>query len=258
MAPAKNRPASATAGIMETMHDGRLEPREGKAAAPLRTVRFPANRGGRDFAVGDIHGCFDKLEIALQAIRFSPSRDRLFSVGDLVDRGPQSAAVLDWLQRPWFHAIRGNHELMTWRRASGNPLPDIDHVAHGGAWLDHCDEATRARLAAALAALPLAIEVDTAEGMVGLVHADFPYDDWQAIHAPGFDADDEAACLWSVERFRLRYTQPVRNLRALVHGHMTLPRPLQLGNVHYIDTGGWREGGRFTLLDLHTLKPHRS
>jgi len=224
-------------------------------SAHPRVRRFLLNADGRDFAVGDIHGCFGKLEAALQTAGFSPGRDRLFSVGDLVDRGPQSPDVLAWLERPWFHAICGNHDLMTWRRAAGKPLPDIDHVAHGGAWLDDCDDDIRTRIAASLAALPLAIEVETAEGIVGLVHADFPYDDWQAIHGTGFDTADEDACLWSIDRYHMRYDQPIRNVRAVVHGHMTLPRPVQLGNVHYIDTGGWREGGRFTLLDLHALKP---
>ncbi|VFR19999.1 Phosphoprotein phosphatase [plant metagenome] len=35
---------------------------------------------------------------------------------------------------------------------------------------------------------------------------------------------------------------------------MTLRKPMKLGNVYYIDTGGWQAAGRFTLLDLHTLK----
>jgi len=38
---------------------------------------------------------------------------------------------------------------------------------------------------------------------------------------------------------------------------MTLRKPAQLGNVYYIDTGGW-DSGKFTLLDLHTLKPCRN
>ncbi|MNT63209.1 hypothetical protein D3C72_2010050 [compost metagenome] len=52
----------------------------------------------------------------------------------------------------------------------------------------------------------------------------------------------------------MQYSQPVRNVRAVVHGHMTLRKPAQLGNVYYIDTGGWQDSGMFTLLDLHTLK----
>jgi serine/threonine protein phosphatase 1 len=39
--------------------------------------------------------------------------------------------------------------------------------------------------------LPLSIEAETPQGVIGLVHADFPYDDWQAIHGSGFSADDE-------------------------------------------------------------------
>uniref|UniRef100_UPI00333E5C2E metallophosphoesterase n=1 Tax=Castellaniella defragrans TaxID=75697 RepID=UPI00333E5C2E len=219
--------------------------------------RFSVNTAGRDFAVGDIHGCFSKLETALLRARFSPTTDRLFAVGDLVDRGPESHHALIWLEYPWFHAICGNHDLMTWRRASGDPYPRVDHTAHGGKWLDTHDATERQRIAQSLRALPLAIEVETAQGMIGIVHGDYPYDDWQAIQGERLSAEDEEICLWSSDRYRAQYTQPVRNVRAIVHGHLTLPRMAQLGNVFYIDTGGWRDGGQFTLLDLHTLKAVR-
>ena len=62
-------------------------------------VRFEANALGRDFAVGDIHGAFADLRRALDAIGFDEHRDRLFSVGDLVDRGPESEAALEWLKK---------------------------------------------------------------------------------------------------------------------------------------------------------------
>jgi len=224
------------------------------AAAPSRVQRFSRNTAGRDFAVGDIHGCFHKLEAALRRIRFAPTTDRLFSVGDLVDRGPESDQVLHWLAYPWFHAICGNHDLMTWRAAVGDPVPGVDHARHGGQWLSHCSPAQRLGIERALRALPLGIEVQTPAGTVGLVHADFPYDDWQAFHGAGFSADDEATCLWSISRYQAQYKRPIENIRAVVHGHQTLDKMAQLGNVYFIDTGGWLEGGRFTLLDLHTLR----
>ena len=34
----------------------------------------------------------------------------LFAAGDLVDRGPYSPRVLEWLEHPWFASVRGNHE----------------------------------------------------------------------------------------------------------------------------------------------------
>ena len=67
--------------------------------------RFSPNRLGRDLAVGDIHGYFALLQQALDSIDFDPERDRLFSVGDLTDRGPECAKALDWLARPWFHPV---------------------------------------------------------------------------------------------------------------------------------------------------------
>ena len=55
-----------------------------------RTRRFERNARGRDFVVGDVHGHFDTLERLLEAVDFDASADRLFSVGDLVNRGPAS------------------------------------------------------------------------------------------------------------------------------------------------------------------------
>ncbi|MPM32518.1 Bis(5'-nucleosyl)-tetraphosphatase, symmetrical [bioreactor metagenome] len=219
-------------------------------------VQFRANRLGRDIAVGDIHGCFSALQTALQAIDFDPIRDRLFSVGDLVDRGPESHRVLEWLDKPWFHAVCGNHEQMVFCTASGNPLPDVDHMKHGGDWLLTLTARERGVIAERLAALPVAIEVETHQGPVGLVHAGYPFEDWHDIR--NFHMTESAidCCLWSRDRHVRRSEQPVANVRALIHGHTTIDRVERLGNVIFIDTGGWRRApGHFTLLDLHTLHP---
>ena len=71
---------------------------------------FTMNDNGRDFVVGDIHGMFGALEGLLAEVEFNEEHDRLFSVGDLVDRGPDSNRALEWLAKPWFFACRGNHE----------------------------------------------------------------------------------------------------------------------------------------------------
>ncbi|MFT8274560.1 metallophosphoesterase [Kerstersia gyiorum] len=219
-----------------------------------RLQRFALNTEGRDFAVGDIHGCFSKLNAALRKVRFAPERDRLFAVGDLVDRGPESAQVIEWLSLPWFHSVCGNHDLMIWRYALGDPLPDVGLAAHDGQWLESLSESAQRRIGESLRGLPLAIEVETAHGPVGIVHADYPYDDWSVIQNDKLSAQDEGTCLWSIDRYRAGYKQSVRNVRAIVHGHMTIPKMAQLGNVFFIDTGGWRDGGKFTLLNLLTLK----
>src|SRR5690349_6471755 len=75
-------------------------------------LELPRNSKGRDFIVGDLHGVYDLLDQALETVRFDTQCDRLFSVGDLMDRGPYSARALVFLQKPWFFAVAGNHEAM--------------------------------------------------------------------------------------------------------------------------------------------------
>jgi serine/threonine protein phosphatase 1 len=76
--------------------------------ALIQTVA--ANTRGRDFVVGDIHGWLEPLQAELDAVCFDPAVDRLFSVGDLIDRGPDSEQCLLLTREPWFFAVRGNHE----------------------------------------------------------------------------------------------------------------------------------------------------
>ena len=73
--------------------------------------------------VGDLHGCFARLMEALRERRFDPYQDLLLSVGDLIDRGLQSAECLDLLRYRWFFAVRGNHEQMALDTlADGEPM----------------------------------------------------------------------------------------------------------------------------------------
>ena len=61
------------------------------ASPHLKTL--PPNRAGRDFLLGDLHGMMDELTAAMQAAGFDRSRDRIISVGDLIDRGPDNLAA---------------------------------------------------------------------------------------------------------------------------------------------------------------------
>ena len=91
-------------------------------AAKRRMTRDLArNRapGGRDWIVGDVHGCFRTLSQVLHGIDFEHGRDRLFSVGDLIDRGPNSVEALEWLEGDCFDAVvMGNHEAEMVRHAA--------------------------------------------------------------------------------------------------------------------------------------------
>jgi len=71
----------------------------------------------KTFVVGDIHGCLDMLKRLLDTIPWRPGQDRLIFVGDYIDRGPHSKAVVDCildLMRldPQVCCLLGNHESM--------------------------------------------------------------------------------------------------------------------------------------------------
>lgn len=95
--------------------------------------------------VGDLQGCCDAFDTLLAEIGFSPSRDRLVVLGDLVNRGPQSLGVLQRLRG--FGAsvtcLLGNHDLHLLAVAHGvrrphrsDTLDEILASPERGAWLD--------------------------------------------------------------------------------------------------------------------------
>ncbi len=110
------------------------------------TIRkLPANSQGKDYVVGDLHGCRDLLLRLLAEVKFDPNHDRLFSVGDLIDRGPQSLECLFLSAMPWFYAVQGNHEnmllnfflpyLQTGRLESLEDVNQTDFLWNGGEWI---------------------------------------------------------------------------------------------------------------------------
>jgi bis(5'-nucleosyl)-tetraphosphatase (symmetrical) len=98
-----------------------------------------------DYLIGDIQGCCDALDRLLAELQFSPSRDRLWVLGDLVNRGPQSLATLTRLAGLGAAAtcVLGNHDLHLLAVAAGvrplhrsDTLRDILDAPQREAWID--------------------------------------------------------------------------------------------------------------------------
>jgi len=222
---------------------------------------FNKNQFGRDFVVGDIHGMFSLLESQLESLDFNPDVDRVFSVGDLIDRGPESYRVLEFLDKPWFHAIKGNHEMMLIEAKHKKTHYRSWIKNNGGEWWEDIDPATQTEIRERLTDLPVAFEVASNSGRVGIVHADVPVgQSWQEIvHSVYFDEEVRNYMMWSRNRYKYieltGETSFVEGIDLVVMGHTPIEKPLAISNLYYIDTGAaylQKENlGYLTMLQIH-------
>lgn len=206
---------------------------------------FGINQKGRDFFCGDIHGSFGLLGIELAKVFFDERYDRVFATGDLVDRGPNSIEALEYLEKPWFHSVRGNHDHCAVRYPQGNMLMD-NYSANGGQWMIDLPIEDQLRVSASLDKLPYMIEVLTTYGKIGVAHAEIPKDDWELCKQDLGNKYVRATLMWSRNNLKvLEHTDfypKIQNIDIAVVGHTPFLVPTLISNVFHIDTGCGKTG----------------
>jgi len=143
------------------------------------------------YAIGDVQGCFDELQALLGELGFAPS-DRLWFVGDLVNRGPKSLDVLRFVRSLGEQAIviLGNHDLHLVTQHEGFERPRVDDTVE-----DVLQAPDRRELVDWLRRRPLM----HAEGDYAMVHAGL-LPQWSVAAALGLAGEVES-CLKS-RRYR--------------------------------------------------------
>lgn len=222
----------------------------------LYLKHFKKNKSGQDYVVGDIHGHFVNLKKLLQKISFNPEVDRLFSVGDLCDRGPHSDHIVEWLQYPWFYPVMGNHEEII-LLYENNKVSEHTMYNLGTEWWLELAQDHKKIVVDTYKNLPLVIEVETKNGLVGILHAECPHADWKHVGAMlnnPLNSKAVSNCLWSTNSPLNNYA--IKNVHAVFVGHMTQREHTINKNVYLIDTGSGYEGGYLTLFNLNTFEHH--
>lgn len=220
-------------------------------------LRLPLNQNGRDFVVGDIHGHFELFEQLLERVNFDDSCDRILSVGDAIDRGPESDRNMEYYEKHWFYSVLGNHEAMligSMKRVYG--LYEL-WMHNGGEWSEMVSEPELLEMAKFYETLPQVIDVETNHGHVGVVHADVPPNlPWmeflKLLEANKLPERDMKILLWSRETYKkLRMLQEypgamqetqIADVHRVFVGHSIVKTPACYGNVMFIDTGAYTTG----------------
>lgn len=222
-------------------------------------VRTPCGKPGvRAYTVGDVHGCLDQLNQLIEQIEADleerPVREAfLVFVGDLIDRGPDSAGVIERLRtykrpgvRPIF--LTGNHEEYFLRVLAGETGVLDNWLLYGG---KQCVQSYGVDLDR-LAALPEDQALEMVRLQVPEAHRaffesfgdTFRFGDYLIVHAgirPGLDLTHQSVAdlRWIRDPF---LSDNADHGFVVVHGHTIVDevelRPNRIG----IDTGAYRSG----------------
>ena len=94
------------------------------------------------YAIGDVQGCYEELRQLIAAIPFEPLHDRLWFVGDLVNRGPQNLETLEYVRQLGDAAVvvQGNHDLHLLAIVFGGKTPTRGDTFHDVLDSPKCEE----------------------------------------------------------------------------------------------------------------------
>ncbi len=221
---------------------------------PLRLPSVPA--GARYYVIGDVHGRLDLYSALIAAIESEiaadcPAEAYVVLLGDLVDRGPDSAGVIEhtraWQQHRNVRVLAGNHEEM-FLAAFDQPEALRHFVKHGGRETILSFGLSRKQFAALSleqlfdclpALVPQAVRDYVAAFNTMIIAGDYVF-----VHA-GIDPARPLAeqrrsdLLWIRDRF-LNHEGPLE--KVVVHGHTIFDQVMDCGNRIGIDTGAFRSG----------------
>ena len=225
--------------------------------SPPPTPKLPAVPDGtRYYAIGDIHGRLDLYEAMIAAIEAEIAaapelNHRIIVLGDLVDRGPDSAGVVErtraWQQTRNVRVLAGNHEEM-FLAAFEKPEALRHFLKHGGRETVLSYGLSSRQLASLeldqiFERLPQVVPQETRD-YIASFETMIRAGDYVFVHA-GVDParplgeQKRSDLLWIRERF-LSHEGPLE--KVVVHGHTIFDHVMDCGNRIGIDTGAFRSG----------------
>lgn len=204
----------------------------------------------RVFIVGDLHGEYDFFFNSLRKLGFEIGKDVLVCTGDLIDRGPNSAQILDlFMSTPNFYTVLGNHEDMALSK-------NIElHKYNGGSFFYKLSLQDQVKYKQWFKTLPITITIETGFSRYGVTHAQVNYEitDWDLAVSLG-DGTLKQDLIWSrdvINNCESPHYQHriVEGIELLFCGHSIVDQPTLVGNSLFIDLGA-NYYGRLCFIEL--------
>lgn len=213
------------------------------------------------FAIGDIHGCVRTLKALLEEIDYK-GQSPLFLLGDYVNKGPSSAATLDFIIElkntyPKVYPLAGNHDHYLLWYLTRNDLSWLTSPEHGfiekAGEFDHLTPAQKLKYAGFIQSLPLYYETENTY----FVHAGFNFE--------RRDIMEDTEAMTTIRAFH--YNAPKAHHKQIVHGHFPVELPVIRRKIerHFpvipLDNGCVYSGkrndmGSLCCLELKQMKLH--
>lgn len=217
----------------------------------------------RVIAIGDIHGCFDKLMSLWRKLEVTDN-DLVIFLGDYIDRGPQVAETIKWIleqsKKDNFIFLRGNHEQMI-LDAFQKRMNKITWLFNGGqatirglSKLKSEDKTFIEQFLKFVESLPLSYSIEIGERTLFFCHGGVD-------SRKPLEEQSENFLLWAREEFFDTYDGDA----VIISGHSPVqafekfgvadnPRPVKLPdkNIVLVDTGSFVRSGKISAVDILT------
>ena len=196
----------------------------------------------RVWVIGDIHGYVETLKSLIENLNLG-SKDIVICLGDMVDRGPDSAGVVKlFMEKENLYSLKGNHEqmlLMDWEETNG-----LGNYSHDGFWssLSPLSREEMIEIMTFIRFLPTEIILDKFR----LVHAgycDMPY-------ADSLEQQTDTGRLWSRDIFTVNY--PFDQERTVIVGHTIIQNYGVIGDNEVWNSTKLLKDGRASAIGIDT------
>lgn len=215
----------------------------------VKTLDFRGHNG-RVFFSTDLHAHFYLLEEKYKEVDFDFSKDILILGGDNLDRGFQNNVILDYIDQPFVHSIRGNHEELFIKTLEDKFIGPAARCLYenGGEWVFKLFDEGHFKFLKTiydhLVTLPLGIELITDKEKIAIVHSQVPKNDWnyfKTISKRDMNDFGYNQLQWSIENYRDKSDVIVKGVDRVLVGHQpTQSLEVEIyGNTYYCDLGSF-------------------